>query len=175
MRERPDLALLLRWEQEHLEQVARKQRFLAAHPGVLIRYSMQARGWIAAWQRDRSLIAAEYDLRTLMNLLEKLGRIAEQRHARGQPCRRVRTRAGRTGASTEDGTGDPGRRENARDGAYARVLSRCFLRHGSSGSDVAGDPLRAVQVYRYGGMRSRVARGTGYSGWCDAGVTERCR
>lgn len=83
MRERPDLALLLRWEQEHLEQVARKQRFLAAHPGVLIRYSMQTRGWTAAWQRNRSLIAAEYDLRTLMNLLEKLGWIAEQRHARG--------------------------------------------------------------------------------------------
>jgi hypothetical protein len=83
VRERPDVALLLRWEQEHFEQVARKQRFLAAHPDILICYSMQVRGWAAAWQRNHSLIAAEYDLRTLMNVLEKLGWLAELRDTRG--------------------------------------------------------------------------------------------
>jgi hypothetical protein len=94
MGEYPDLPLLQRWENEHFEQIVRERRFLAAHPDILIGYSARARGWVASWRRDRSPIVAEYDLRTLMNTLEKVGWLEQRRNAalRSNGTRRRRVR-----------------------------------------------------------------------------------
>lgn len=82
MGERPDLSLLERWENEHFQQRARLRQFLSAHLDVFIGYSARARGYVAVWTRDRTTrIAAEYDLRTLMNTLDALGPALSGRHS----------------------------------------------------------------------------------------------